>query len=151
MARAEAIGMAVKVFARELGVSPRAVRRAAHDGRLTPASVSRNRRGHLVILDPVKAKAEWAAHTRPRVDARTAGRSSGPVPEAPQHPLLAASEQLVGMALSVENALQAAAAETGKLPARSAWRRVGTEWNAFTEALIVMQACVRRAIGEEEK
>ena len=94
--------MSVKGFARDLGVSPRAVRRAAADGRLTEGSVGRDRRGHLLIRDAERARREWTARTRPRVDYRTAGRgqvSTVAPPNTPRlaHPVLAAFLDLRGL------------------------------------------------------
>jgi hypothetical protein len=56
--------MGVREFARQFGVSPAAVRRAARDGRLS-ASIGRNSKGHLVILDAALARREWDAYSRP--------------------------------------------------------------------------------------
>lgn len=70
MARSRAAGRtSLRAFAREQGWALSAVQRAIRTGRLTKASV-RKRRGRWQLVDAEKAKAEWAAHTRPRVDSR---------------------------------------------------------------------------------
>jgi phage terminase Nu1 subunit (DNA packaging protein) len=56
-------------FARWMRVDEKAVRKARAAGRLSDQVVGRVK-GRPVVLDPVKAKAEWAAHTRPRIDSR---------------------------------------------------------------------------------
>jgi hypothetical protein len=60
----QATPMAVRAFARWLGVTPAAVRRAANDGRLV-RSVARDAKGRLLILDAALARREWEAHSRP--------------------------------------------------------------------------------------
>lgn len=65
--------MSVRAFARWLGVSHTAVQQRIAAGAL-PASTQRVR-GRWQILDAKRAKAEWQAHTRPRVDSRKAARS----------------------------------------------------------------------------
>lgn len=60
--------MTVRAFARWLGVSHTAVQQRIKAGAL-PASAQRVR-GRWRILDAERAKREWAAHTRPRIDSR---------------------------------------------------------------------------------
>jgi phage terminase Nu1 subunit (DNA packaging protein) len=62
----------LSAFARAEGWALPSVRLAIRMGRLTSASVQRDLRGRWMILDAEKARAEWAAHTRPRVKANGA-------------------------------------------------------------------------------
>ena len=57
--------MALRAFARRLGVALSAVQRAITEGRVT--AVTWNTKGHAQISDPVVARQQWQDHTRPRV------------------------------------------------------------------------------------
>jgi phage terminase Nu1 subunit (DNA packaging protein) len=58
----------LRAFARAQGWALASVQRAIREGRLVE-SVMRDARGHWRVLDSEKARAEWAANTRPRVRA----------------------------------------------------------------------------------
>lgn len=68
--------MTVRAFARWLGVSHTAVQGRIAAGAL-PTSAQRVR-GRWAILDAKRAKAEWEAHTRPRMDSRKQLKSGQP-------------------------------------------------------------------------
>ena len=68
--------MTVRAFARWLGVSHTAVQQRLAAGAL-PAS-ARRVKGRWRILDAEQAKAEWEAHTRPRVDSRKRTQTGKP-------------------------------------------------------------------------
>jgi phage terminase Nu1 subunit (DNA packaging protein) len=70
--------LSLRAFARSQGVSLPAVQRAIKAGRLTVASVGEDARGRPVILDAETAAAEWAAHTRVRVDSRKGNGGDAP-------------------------------------------------------------------------
>jgi phage terminase Nu1 subunit (DNA packaging protein) len=55
-------------FARWLGVSPAAVKKAIASGRLSRHVAARDARGRLRIYHPEQARVEWEQHTRPRSD-----------------------------------------------------------------------------------
>lgn len=66
----------LRAFARWRQLDEKAVRKAIAAGRLSDQVVGRVK-GRPVILDPVKAWAEWQAHTRPRVDSRKENTDAG--------------------------------------------------------------------------
>jgi phage terminase Nu1 subunit (DNA packaging protein) len=70
--------LSLRAFARSQGVTLPAVQRAIKAGRLTKASVGEDEHGAPVILDETTAAAEWAAHTRVRVDSRKGTGASSP-------------------------------------------------------------------------
>src|SRR5580765_8555797 len=59
--------LSLSALARTLGVRLSAVQRAIADGRLTKASVGRDRKRRPFIRDPEAARVEWEARTRPRI------------------------------------------------------------------------------------
>jgi phage terminase Nu1 subunit (DNA packaging protein) len=72
-------------FARLLGVSPAAVKKAIASGRLSRHVAARDARGRLRIYHPDAARVEWEQHTRPRSDVvlrSVASNGSGPRPSA---------------------------------------------------------------------
>ena len=73
--------MSFRAFAKQMGLSPAAIARAAMSGRLSPASVGRDAKGRRVLLDPARAAQELEQHTRPWVN--PASRGNGHAAGAP--------------------------------------------------------------------